>query len=115
MDIATLLYSIVALLSVGFLGSNWAFSKLIEIEYLQFQDQWIADGRPTGGKARKEANFWSEPLPRELFYRWYSSTPDWVKKSPEAESWYKHLRIWGTLFFVSFFSLIIVIIVLIKK
>ena len=110
-NMTLLIYTVFGFLAVGALGAHWSFSSLIEIEHTKFHDQWVADGKPIGGKsARKEATFFSPSMPRELFYRWMSSTPDWIAQSPEAQFWHRHLRFWGILFHITFFAFIAVII-----
>jgi len=101
-NMSTFLYSIFAILAIGAIGAQWAYSRLLEIEFEDFHDQWIADGRPVavfGGKeSRKEATFiGSASAASDCLQQWLFTTPPWIPSSKEAALWHKRLRIFGAI------------------
>jgi hypothetical protein len=78
-----------------------AFRRLVEIEFTQFHDQWLTDGKPVGGAmSRKAASFWRSGFStRHAYNTWLVSTPQWVRESPEALAALRRFRL-GTVVMV---------------
>ncbi len=83
--------NLVSWCAIGFLTPGAVLAtisrqKLIEIEFKQFRNEWLADGKPVGGaESRRASSFWrSDQATREVSEKWLLSTPSWVLQSPQA-------------------------------
>jgi type VI protein secretion system component VasK len=63
-----------------------SFRQVVEIEYTNFHESWLKDGKPVGGpKSRKAASFWRSGFStHNLLNTWLFQTPGWAKQSPDA-------------------------------
>ena len=85
--------------------SGWNYSKIVDIEYSEFKDHWIHDGRPIGGKeTRKEARFWVSGFSTStLAMHWLFATPIWASNHPIVLRHLHEMRKWFVLSFIGFF------------
>ena len=85
-------------------------SQLIEVEYTEFREQWLADGRPAGGKgSRAESSFWVSGSSRmSVLQRWLLETPTWVRGHRHASQLLRTLRISAGAMFLSMLGLVVV-------
>ena len=93
----------ISLFAVGLLGfavcmmlMSEHFKKLVDIEYLEFHDEWVKDGRPAGGKiTRKEQSFVMSGLsPSFVHFRWMFGPPEWAKSHQIAMAHIKAMKRW---------------------
>jgi len=91
-----LVWSAFALMAAGVIIGGLAFRRVVEIEFSQFHDQWLTDGRPAGGRgSRKAASFWRSGFSTyRAFNSWLIGTPSWVRESPEATAALRRFRLW---------------------
>ena len=85
-------------------------SQLIEVEYTEFRDQWLADGRPAGGKrSRTEASFWVSGSSRNtVLNRWLLETPTWVRGHTHASQLLRAIRVSAVAMLLSMLGLVLV-------
>ena len=85
-------------------------SQLIEVEYTEFRDQWLADGRPVGGKrSRAEASFWVSGFSRSsVLNQWLLETPTWVRGHTHASQLLRTIRISAGAMLLSMLGLVLV-------
>jgi len=58
-------------MTAGALLAGFAFRRVIEIEFTQFHDEWLKDGKPVGGAgSRRARRFGIATSPPS---RWYST------------------------------------------
>jgi len=94
------LYVALGIAAIGLVGMTLAFNRLIDLEFTQFPEEWVSDGKPEGGKAsRQEASFlWSGFSGWSCFHHWMFKSPDWVVGNREAETLLFRMRLWGAVF-----------------
>lgn len=64
-------------------------NRLVEIEYKDYRDAWLKDGKPAGfGDSRREAVFNSP----NTVLRWVLSQPEWIANSPNAKRLFGIMR-----------------------
>src|ERR1700686_2079613 len=107
--------SLVGWCAIGFLTpgavlATIARQRLVEIEFRQFRDSGIADGRPLGGsESRRASSFWgSGQATRRVFIRWLDETPTWAQQSPEALAALRAFRLGVTLLWAGFLATVAV-------
>jgi hypothetical protein len=85
-------------------------SQLIEVEYTEFRDHWLTDGRPVGGKgSRAEASFWVSGFSRNsVLNRWLLETPTWVRGHQRALQLLRTIRISAVAMLLSMLGLVLV-------
>jgi hypothetical protein len=83
----------------------WAvrnLDKIIEIEYQNYREQWVRDGKPyiwLSATSRPDYRSWMERRfsaqlrTRLLSIAWLYSTPSWMNGSPEAKRFLRRYRI----------------------
>ncbi len=93
---SAIVWTAFGLMATGAVLGQLAFRQVVEIEFSEFHEQWIRDGKPVGGpKSRRAASFWfSGFATQNVFYTWLFQTPDWAKQSPEAMRLLTHGRLW---------------------
>ncbi len=86
-------FGLLAAVSAGL--ATFAGSALIELEYVDFHEQWLQDGRPVGGKrSRGAASFWLSGFSRNIvLQRWLMSTPTWAQGHERAMGLLKRFRL----------------------
>ena len=91
-------------------ATTFVTSQLIEVEYTEFREQWLADGRPIGGKgSRTEASFWVSGSSRSsVMQRWLLETPTWVRGHRHASQLLQTIRISAGAMFLSMLGLVLV-------
>jgi hypothetical protein len=96
-------------LAGGALGSL-AFRKLVDIEFSDFHDEWLKDGRPIGGaQSRKAAPFWRSGFATQgAFQDWLVVTPAWATASPVTLRLLTRFRIGAAVLAVGVLALIAV-------
>ena len=85
--------------------------RLIDIEYTEFHEQWLADGRPPlGGWDRgEEASYWLSSLSgRFVVLQWLLETPGWVLGHSRAPLLLRRLRISAAAMFSSMLGVFLV-------
>ena len=89
-----LLYVVLAITAVGVLLGLESFDRLIDVEFTQFHDRWLTDGRPNGGRlSRAQASFWQSSFARHrVFHAWLTATPEWARGNAEAEKLLRRFR-----------------------
>jgi hypothetical protein len=99
-----------ALMAPGAVFASLAFRRLVEIEFRQFHDQWLADGKPVGGPAsRKAASFWRSGFSTQrVSNTWLVYTPGWVRESAEALGALRQFRLWTVVMMAGVLSAIAV-------
>ena len=94
---------IIVLFSIGIVGfavcmmlMREHFQKLVDIEYLEFHNKWIEDGRPAGGRVTlSEQNFFLSGFsPSLVLVQWMFSTPRWAKGHTAAEFHLRKMKQW---------------------
>jgi hypothetical protein len=92
-------------------------SQLIEVEYTEFREQWLADGRPTGGKgSRAESSFWVSGSSRmSVLQRWLLETPTWVRGHKHASQLLRTFRISAGAMFLSMLGLFLATVLLASR
>ncbi len=95
--------TIVILFSMGLIGfaiciwlASEHFRKVVDIEYVEFHQQWINDGRPSGSRlTRKEESFlFSGFSPPILFLQWVILPPIWAKGHSKAQFHLNKMKRW---------------------
>jgi hypothetical protein len=90
-------------------AGTFVTSQLIELEYTEFREQWLADGRPVGGKgSRAEASFWLSGFSRRsVVLQWLLESPAWVQDHMRASQLLRRVRISAGAMFLSMLGLVL--------
>jgi hypothetical protein len=85
-----------ALMAVGAVLGRLSFQKVVEIEFTDFHDHWVKDGKPVGGpKSRRSASFWRSGFATShVSQDWLFMTPEWARTSPEVPALLRRYRFW---------------------
>jgi hypothetical protein len=85
-----------AVMASGAILTSLAFRRLVDVEFKNFHDEWLRDGKPVGGpESRKAASFWRSGFSTQRASNtWLVYTPAWVRKSSEATAALRQFRIW---------------------
>ena len=88
------IYTLVAITCIGALGASFFFRQLVDIEFVNFHDQWESDGKPTGGKeSRRHASFWKSDFANfSCFHSWLLVSPSWIEGHMEARRCLRRTR-----------------------
>ncbi len=107
--IVAAIWALGVMLAVAGGAATLVTSQLIELEYTEFRDQWLADGRPVGGKrSRTETSFWRSDLSRRsVMQRWLLETPTWVRGHSRASQLLRTFRISAGAMFLSMLGLVL--------
>jgi hypothetical protein len=92
--VTALLYVVLAVTAVGVVLGLESFNRLVDVEFTQFHDRWLADGRPNGGRlSRAQASSWRSGFARHhVFHEWLTATPEWAQGNAEAEKLLRRFR-----------------------
>ncbi|MFQ5741446.1 MAG: hypothetical protein ACE5JX_20815 [Acidobacteriota bacterium] len=103
-----LLYLALTVTAGGLIGAEIYLSKLIDFQFLNARDNWVADGKPAGGKnSRKAKSFWLSGFSRiGVGYDWLFASPGWAAESAEAKSLLKSYRLCSGIFAAGLASLL---------
>lgn len=91
---------IITFLIIGTLGliivlfmSFSSFNKLVKLEYNQYRQEWIKDGKPQGFYWRPpECTMFSWYAMQRLTILWLFKTPEWVIGTPSAVDTLRKMR-----------------------
>jgi hypothetical protein len=105
-----ILYVALAITSIGLIWGLDSFNRLVDLEFTQFHDRWVADGKPNGGRtSRAQASFWRSGFARNrLIGAWLLETPEWTRGNPAAASLLRCYRIGATILSIGVFFFIAV-------
>ena len=89
-----LVYAAIGITCIGALVGRYSFDTLVDIEFERFPDQWLRDGKPSGGRlSSRAASFWRSGFAaQDCFYRWMTHEPAWADGSREAQVWLRRMR-----------------------
>jgi hypothetical protein len=96
-----LMWVVFGFMTAGALLAGVAFRRVIEIEFTQFHDEWLKDGKPVGGAgSRRAASFWhSDFATSQVAFDWLFKSPSWTERSPDAQRLLARFR-WLMAFFM---------------
>jgi len=92
-----------------FILSSKAFDDLIEYQYENYKDEWLASRKPRGMFFNPRGSSYLSFCIESMFT--YRNKPDWLKGDRNAENLYKKITFWKTIvkwYVIAFIPLVII-------